>query len=34
VLAVITDPVQIRKATGAALGIIDCLERQGWYGSL
>jgi hypothetical protein len=29
VIAVITDPAQIRKATGAALGIIDCLQRDG-----
>jgi DNA-directed RNA polymerase subunit RPC12/RpoP len=29
VIAVITDPVQIRRATGAALGIIDCLDRHG-----
>jgi len=29
VIAVITEPAQIRKATGAALGIIDCLDRHG-----
>jgi hypothetical protein len=29
VIAVITDPAQIRRATGAALGIIDCLDRHG-----
>ena len=29
VIAVITDTTQIRRATGAALGIIACLERHG-----
>jgi hypothetical protein len=29
VITVIVDPAQIRKATGAALGIIDCLDSDG-----